>query len=108
MLCTITIPQTMMTKKPLFLAMEDAFNGAMHDECFYEWNEVAAAMLRAIADRIVETRGWGSDDLTVVHKLQEEADLAIKAGKDPRNDPDYNTYDYGTEPIPGDTTWGEK
>ena len=95
-----------MTKKPLFLAMEDAFNGAMHDECFYEWNEVAAAMLRAIADRIVETRGWGSDDLTVVYKLQEEADIADAWKEDPRNDSDYDTFPYGTEPIPGDTTWG--
>ena len=97
-----------MTKKPLFLVMEDAFNGALRDECFYEWNEVAAAMLRAIADRIVETQDPNSNDLGVAYWLQEEADLAIKAGKDPRNDPDYNTYDYGTEPIPGDTTWGEK
>jgi len=24
---------------------------------------------------------------------------------DPRNDEDYDTFDYGTEPIPGDTTW---
>jgi hypothetical protein len=94
--------------KPLFILMGEAFDGAMHDECFYEWNEVAAAMLRAIADRIVETRDWGSDDLTVAYWLQEEADLAIKAEKDPRNDEDYNTYPYGTEPIPGDTTWGEK
>ena len=97
-----------MTKKPLFLAMEDAFNGALHDECFYEWNEVAAAMLRAIADRIVETRDWGSDDLAVAWWLQEEADLAIKAGKDPRNEQDYDTWHVGLEPIPGDTTWGEK
>ena len=24
---------------------------------------------------------------------------------DPRNDEDYDTFDYGTEPIPGDKTW---
>ena len=24
---------------------------------------------------------------------------------DPRNDDDFDTYDYGTEPIPGDRTW---
>ena len=95
-----------MTKKPLFLAMQDAFNGALHDDCFYEWNEVAAAMLRAIADRIAETRG--SDDLTVVYKLQEEADIAAAWKEDPRNDSDYDTFPYGTEPIPGDTTWAEK
>ena len=76
--------------KPLFLAMQEAFDGAMHDDCFYEWNEVAAAMLRAIADRIINTSDWGSNDLGVAYWLQEEADLAIKAGKDPRNDQDYN------------------
>ena len=97
-----------MTKKPLFLAMEDAFNGAMHDECFYEWNEVAAAMLRAIADRIVETQDPNSNDLGVAYWLQEEADIADAWKEDPRNDPDYDTFPYSTEPIPGDTTWGEK
>ena len=24
---------------------------------------------------------------------------------DPRNDEDYDTFDYGTEPLPKDTTW---
>lgn len=24
---------------------------------------------------------------------------------DPRNDEDYDTYEYGTEPLPGDETW---
>ena len=98
----------MTTNKPLFILMGEAFDGAMHDECFYEWNEVAAAMLRAIADRIVETQDPSSSDLSVAYWLQQEADLAIKAEKDPRNDPDYDTFPYGTEPIPGDTTWGEK
>ena len=97
-----------MTDKPLFILMGGAFDGAMQDECFYEWNEVAAAMLHAIADRIVETRSWGSDDLTVAYWLQEEADLAIKAEKDPRNADDYDTWHVGLEPIPGDTPWGEK
>ena len=97
-----------MTKKPLFLAMQDAFNGALHDDCFYEWNEVAAAMLRAIADRIVETQDPNSNDLGVAYWLQEEADIAAAWKEDPRNDPDYDTFPYGTEPIPGDTTWGEK
>jgi hypothetical protein len=95
-----------MTDKPLFLLMEEAFDGAFRDECFYEWNEVAAAMLRAIADRIVETQDPGSDDLGVAYWLQEEAALA-DAWNDPRNEPDYDTYDYGTEPLPGDTTWAK-
>lgn len=25
--------------------------------------------------------------------------------EDPRNDEDYDTYEYGTEPLPGDETW---
>lgn len=24
---------------------------------------------------------------------------------DPRNDDDYDTFEYGTEPLPGDHTW---
>jgi hypothetical protein len=94
--------------KPLFILMGEAFDGAMHDDCFYEWNEVAAAMLRAIADRIVETQDSSSSDLSVAYWLQQEADLAIKAEKDPRNADDYDTWHVGLEPIPGDTTWGEK
>jgi len=31
----------------------------------------------------------------------------MKQFPDPRNDPDYNTFPYGTEPIPGDTTWAK-
>jgi hypothetical protein len=27
--------------------------------------------------------------------------------KDPRNDEDYDTFLYGTEPVPGDTTWAK-
>jgi hypothetical protein len=27
---------------------------------------------------------------------------------DPRNDDDYDTYSYGTEPLPGDHTWSMK
>ena len=26
---------------------------------------------------------------------------------DPRNDTDYDTFPYGTEPLPGDTTWAK-
>jgi hypothetical protein len=92
--------------KPLFILMEDAFNSALQDDCFYEWNEVAAAMLRAIADRLINTSDWGSNDLGVAYWLQEEAALA-DAWNDPRNESDYDTYDYGTEPLPGDKTWAK-
>jgi len=95
-----------MTDKPLFLLMEEAFDGALQDDCFYEWNEVAAAMLRAIADRMMETHNPGSDDLGVVQWLQEEAAIA-DSWNDPRNESDYDTYEYGTEPLPGDTTWAQ-
>ena len=27
---------------------------------------------------------------------------------DPRNEEDYDTWEYGTEPIPFDTTWDER
>lgn len=27
---------------------------------------------------------------------------------DPRNEEDYNTFPYGTEPIPGDRSWVNK
>ena len=27
---------------------------------------------------------------------------------DPRNEDDYDTWDYGTEPVPGDDTWANK
>ena len=29
------------------------------------------------------------------------------ADEDPRNEEDYDTWEYGTEPIPGDHTWTE-
>ena len=100
-----------MTDKPLFLLMEEAFDGALQDNCFYEWNEVAAAMLRAIANRMVETQDPGSDDLGVAQWLQEEAAIAEtwnnEQSYDPRNLPTYDTFTYGTEPLPGDTTWAK-
>jgi hypothetical protein len=73
-----------MTDKPLFLLMEEAFDGALQDDCFYEWNEVAAAMLRAIADRIVNTSDWGSHDLNVAYWLQKEAAIADTWDNDKR------------------------
>jgi len=27
---------------------------------------------------------------------------------DPRNEEDFDTFDYGTEPLPGDATWAKK
>ena len=43
---------------------------------------------------------------------QERKRLALWMGKgevyDPRNEPDFDTFLYGTEPIPGDTTWAKE
>ena len=37
------------------------------------------------------------------------AEAAWQDGKeDPRNDEDYDTYTYGTEPLPNDTTWSRQ
>jgi len=27
---------------------------------------------------------------------------------DPRNEDDFDTWEYGTEPLPGDKTWGKR
>lgn len=43
----------------------------------------------------------GKDYWTVLAEIQSA--LAY----DPRNDENYNTYDYGTEPLPYDTTWAQ-
>lgn len=34
----------------------------------------------------------------------------LRAGEqwDPRNDDDYDTFEYGTEPLPGDHTWAKE
>lgn len=32
----------------------------------------------------------------------------MERSPDPRNDEDYDTFFYGTEPIPGDTSWKQK
>ena len=43
---------------------------------------------------------------------QERERLARWMGKgevyDPRNEPDFDTFSYGTEPIPGDRTWSKE
>jgi hypothetical protein len=73
-----------MIDKPLFLLMEEAFDDALQDDCFYEWNKVAAAMLRAIANRIINTSNWGSYNLSVAYRLQKEAAIADTWDNDKR------------------------
>jgi len=33
---------------------------------------------------------------------------SLDSVSDPRNEEDYDTWEYGTEPIPNDKTWEEK
>lgn len=37
--------------------------------------------------------------------IKEETTHYMFIEDDPRNDEDYDTYEYGTEPLPGDETW---
>ena len=98
-----------MTDKPLFVLMDEAFESALTDDCIYEWHLTAAAMIRAIADRMVKTQDSGSSVFDAALWLYDEAAIAdaYQPPEDPRNDPDYDTFPYGTEPIPGDTTWAQ-
>jgi len=60
---------------PLWQEMEVAFDSAI-DDCFYEFNDAAAAMLNAVADRL-ETNVF----LQAAKYLREQAELALKHGK---------------------------
>jgi hypothetical protein len=35
------------------------------------------------------------------------AEIQSALAYDPRNDPDHDSYEYATEPIPYDTTWAQ-
>lgn len=37
--------------------------------------------------------------------IEEQTTHYVFVEDDPRNDQDYDTYEYGTEPLPGDETW---
>ena len=67
------------------------------DSCIVRWFLVAGSAKNAAP-------------LTQQHKnfstgKNPEIGLNMKLKEDPRNDEDYDTFDYGTEPIPGDMTW---
>ena len=40
------------------------------------------------------------DTLANTHPVRRRHEI-----KDPRNDKDYDTFEYGTEPLPGDRNW---
>ena len=54
---------------------------------------------RLLCAKLMDRWTKGKDYWSVLAEIQRA--LAL----DPRNDEDYCSYNYGTEPIPGDTTW---
>ena len=56
---------------------------------------------RALCAKLMDRWTKGKDYWTVLAEIQSA--LAY----DPRNDSDYDSYEYATEPIPYDTTWAQ-
>ena len=56
---------------------------------------------RALCAKLMDRWAKGKDYWTVLAEIQSA--LAY----DPRNDSDYDSYEYATEPIPYDTTWAQ-
>lgn len=56
---------------------------------------------RALCAKLMDRWTKGKDYWSVLAQIQSA--LAY----DPRNDPDYDSYEYATEPIPYDTTWAQ-
>lgn len=56
---------------------------------------------RALCAKLMDRWTKGTDYWTVLAEIQSA--LAY----DPRNLPTYDTFTYGTEPIPYDTTWAQ-
>lgn len=57
---------------PLWIEMERAFDSQI-DDCFYEFNEAAAAMLKAVADRL-----QSQTYLEAANYVRAQADIADK------------------------------
>jgi hypothetical protein len=56
---------------------------------------------RALCAKLMDRWTKGKDYWSVLAQIQSA--LAY----DPRNDDDYDSYEYATEPIPYDTTWAK-
>jgi hypothetical protein len=56
---------------------------------------------RALCAKLMDRWTKGKDYWSVLAEIQSA--LAY----DPRNDQDYDSYEYATEPIPYDTTWAQ-
>jgi len=54
------------------------------------------------SDSTMKEDGMWFDTLSNTHPIPRRGDKKVT---DPRNDQDYDTFMYGTEPIPGDETW---
>lgn len=69
-----------------------------------ETSWLLAAMKKTLQDR----RGLSEPQIQFyeqsITRLKEKL-KAMRRGDDPRNEQDYDTFDYGTEPLPGDTIW---
>ena len=46
-----------------------------------------------------------SQALSILQEFIEAETTHYALVEDPRNDEDYDTFEYGTEPLPGDQTW---
>jgi hypothetical protein len=56
---------------------------------------------RALCAKLMDRWTNGKDYWSVLAEIQGALSY------DPRNDPDYDSYEYATEPIPYDTTWAQ-
>ena len=76
-----------------------------HDEAAY----TLFAFKRALRDDNMLPTGMAQFFRASVLILQSKLKrMEEEAKTDPRNDEDYDTFDYGTEPLPGDPTWIRK
>ena len=82
---------------------------AHRDLCHHAWKvletqdlalvEASEPNFRFLCAKLMDRWTNGKDYWSVLAEIQSAL------AKDPRNDEDYCSYNYGTEPIPGDTTW---
>ena len=67
--------------------------------------------IRAMADDAATTNEFTDDQLLAMaianmgEYIHDNSPQYILIDNDPRNEDDYDTWDYGTEPLPHDHTW---
>lgn len=61
--------------------------------------------------RVDKGEDFKKSGMTLITEVDSERHLKRaakeKAKVDPRNDEDYDTWEYGTEPLPGDLEWAD-